>query len=101
MTITKSLTRNPRQIKKAITPIAIAKLQAFESLYRHCVKEPVDSRTWSETQPNTMIAKSWREGGREGGRKRRGREEGKREGGEGGRKGRGREGGGEKEEGWM
>ena len=97
MTITKSLTRNPRQIKKAITPIAIAKLQAFESLYRHCVKEPVDSRTWSETQPNTMIAKSWREGGR----KRRGREEGKREGGEGGRKGRGREGGGEKEEGWM
>ena len=64
MTITKSLTRNTRHMRKAITPTAMAKLQALETPkapYKH--RSP--SSTWSETQPNTIIAKSWRGGERE------------------------------------
>ena len=63
MTITKSLTRKTRQMRKAITPTEMAKLHAFIWLLyeQNLILLPASFLivmiTWSETQPNTIIEK--------------------------------------------
>ena len=58
MTKRTSLTRKVRQMRKAITPTAMAKLHELEKLYRQTVLALLTAYNWSETQPNTMIEKS-------------------------------------------
>ena len=59
MTITTSLMRNTTHIRKANTPIAIAKLQALESLSKHTSFGPLINPL-SARQPKTIMEKSYR-----------------------------------------
>ena len=54
-----SFTRNVRQRRKAITPTAMAKPHALEPLYAQNVTVLVMANNWSDTQPNTMMEKSY------------------------------------------
>ena len=58
MTKRTSLTRKVRQRRKAITPTAMAKLQALEKLYAQTLSPATSRYTWSDTQPNTIIENS-------------------------------------------
>ena len=55
MTKRTSFTRKVRQRRKAITPTAMAKLQALEPRYAQAVPP---AYSWSDTHPNTIMENS-------------------------------------------